>query len=349
MKNNINNKEDLAKRDQVLNYLANQLSGYIDAKFINSNQDLKKEIYMILKHNDNVNVNQSMNMRVTFIPPEDMIHMHFRKDPKTHRGISDLERAIIPAKLYCCLYTTNAIGVLTRGQDKRIYYVKQNVETNISKTLLNTINQIKKSNFGIRAIDNMDNILNITGRFNDWIIPTGNGDPPIQFEMMQGQNIEIKTELLNILEEMSVNSTDVPLELIQARQSIDYAVQLTMTNSKFLRKVYNRQSVCEEIFSRLCTKIYNAEYEEDDVLNVTLPPPMFLNITNTMQMLTNTNDFCEGLVNIEMADEEDDMTKVIYGKLLKKHYLGSYMDVDLMERLAIKARQQAALKKKQEA
>ena len=30
--------------------------------------------------------------------------------------------------MWCCLYIANAIGMLTRGQDKRVYYVKQNVE-----------------------------------------------------------------------------------------------------------------------------------------------------------------------------------------------------------------------------
>lgn len=53
------------------------------------------------------------------------------------------------------------------------YYVKQTVDTNIAQTLLNTINQIKQSNFGIRQFQNINNILNITGRFNDYVIPTG--------------------------------------------------------------------------------------------------------------------------------------------------------------------------------
>ena len=50
---------------------------------------------------------------------------------------------------------------------------------------------------------------------------------------MQGQQIEIKTELLNLLEEAAINSTGVPLELIQSRQSPDYAMQLTMSKTKF--------------------------------------------------------------------------------------------------------------------
>lgn len=153
-----------SQRNQMLRFISGQISQYIDAKFINNNQDLRKEIYMMLKHNDVFNTPTNDKFRVTYIPPEDMIHVYFRKDPKTHRGISDLEKALFPAKLYSTLYITNTIAAMTRGQDKRVYYVRQTVDTNISKLLLNTINQIKKSNFGIRQIENINHVLNITGR-----------------------------------------------------------------------------------------------------------------------------------------------------------------------------------------
>ena len=94
-----------------------------------------------------------------------------------------------------------------------MYYVKQSVEQNIAKTMLKTINEIKKSNFGVRQVENINNVLNITGRFNDYIIPrSADGTSPIEFEVMQGQQIEIKTELLNLLEESAINITGVPIE-----------------------------------------------------------------------------------------------------------------------------------------
>lgn len=175
---------DKVQQDDMIRYISAQLSRYIDSKFINTNQDLRKEIYMILKANDLLNLPNSSKFRVTFIPPEDMVHVKFNEDDN-HRGISDLHAALIPAKLYACLYITNTIAVMTRGQDKRVYYVRQTVDTNIAQTLLNTIEQIKKSNFGIRQIENINHILNITGRFNDYIIPRSpSGDTPVEFDIM---------------------------------------------------------------------------------------------------------------------------------------------------------------------
>lgn len=332
------------QREEMLRYMSGQLSQFIDSKFVNANQDLSKEIYMILKHNDLYNGAQTDRLKVTFIPPEDMIHVTFKKDPKTHRGISDLVNSLLPAKLYASLYITNLIAYLTRGQDKRIYYVKQQVETNIAKTLLNTIDQIKKSNMNIRQIENINNILNITGRFNDYVIPTNaSGDYPINFEVMQGQSVDIKTDLMDMLEEMAINATEIPLELIQARQSMDYAVHYTMTNSKFLRKVFKRQAIYQKYCSDLITKIYNYEYDEDEDLKVMLPAPMFLNITNTNQIINNTNEFANSIVDIQMADEQDENVKSIFSKLVRKHYLNTYIDEHNIVELENQARQMAAL------
>jgi hypothetical protein len=343
-RNFINGGLEDPKKDNLIRYISGQMSRYIDTNFINANQDLRKEIYMILKHNEIFNIDQCSNqIKVTFIPPEDIVHIKFKTDPHTHRGISDLDKALLPAKLYSCLYITNSIASMTRGQDKRVYYVKQNIETNISRTLLNVIEQIKKNNFGIRQIENINNILNITGRFNDYVIPVGpSGDSPIQFEVMQGQNIDIKTELMNILEELAVNSTDVPLELIQARQSLDYAVQLNMTNSKFLRKVFKRQSIIENFYSRIITRIYNCEYEENETLEMSLPAPAFLMMTNTNQLIDNTVQYINSITDIEMVGESD-AVKVIFKKKMLRHHLPSHININLIDTLKSQSRIEAAI------
>lgn len=330
------------RREELLRSVANNLAEKIDNKFINDNQDLKKEIYYILKYNDSFNAaaGSTNNIRVSYIPPEDIHHIYFELDENTGRGISDLSLSLIPAKLWVAIYITNCLAVMTRGNDKRVYYVRQSVESNISKTLLKTINEIKKSNFGIRQIENINSVLNITGRFNDYIIPRGaDGQSPIEFEVMPGQQIEIKTDLLNLLEESAINVTGVPIEIIQNRQSPDYAMQLTMSNSKFLRFVYTRQGEFQKAIAPLYTKIYDIEYSCNEQITVTLPPPLFINVTNTNQLIVNTSDYCDNITNIVMADEQDDIVKAKFAKELKIYHLGSYLNMDIIRMLIDKARQ----------
>ena len=159
--------------DELMKYLSSAIVANLDDKFINNNPKLRKEIYSVLKYNDVFNAAGIDRIRITYLSPNDVEHITFKEDPDTHRGIPDIAPSLIPAKLWCCLYICNTIGILTRGQDKRVYYVTQNVEQNIAQTLLNVINQIKKQNMNIMQIENMNSILGITGKYNDYIIPVG--------------------------------------------------------------------------------------------------------------------------------------------------------------------------------
>ena len=325
----------LQRREELLRALSNELAKKIDTKFIDANQDLKKEIYHILKYNDEFNTaagaGTNNNIRVSYIPPEDIKHLYFELDEDTGRGVSDLHLSLVPAKLWVAIYVCNCLAIMTRGNDKRVYYVRQSVEANIAKTMMKTINEIKRANFGIRQIENINSVLNITGRFNDYIIPRGqDGQSPIDIEVIQGQQVEIKTDLLNLLEESAINVTGVPIEIIQNRQSPDYATQLTMSNSKFLRFVYDRQSVFQKQMGSLLTDIYNLEYGSNDKITLQLPPPLFINVTNTNQLLTNTREYCQNIAEIFMAGEQDDKLKNQLVKELVIYHLGSYLNMDVI-------------------
>ena len=340
---------DPTRQEELLKYVASQLSTFIDKQFINANQDLRQEIYAILKYNDLFNTPAIDKMKITFIPPEDVIHVFFKLDPFTHRGISDLDRAMVPAKIYASMYITDAIGKLVRGQDKRVFYVKQSVDSNIAQTLMNVINQVKQGNFGFRQFSNINNVLNITGKFNDYFIPTSpSGDSPLQIEVLPGQQFTDNSEQMQQLREMAVNATDVPFEIIQMRQSVDYAMQLSMSNAKFLRKIYAKQGIFAPYLSRLVTKLYNFEYEETEDIEVTLPPPVFINTANTNQLVDNTKQYVQNIAEIELANEEDDKVKNEYMKKLFYFYIGTHIDISRHEEILRKAIQEVTKEKKKE-
>lgn len=335
--------------DHLMKLISKQMSDKLDATFVNANQDLTKEIYAILKYNDVFNSNVSV--RVSFLPPEDVKWLRFREDSDLHIGISDVNDSLYPAKLLAMLYTTFVTGTLTRGQDKRVYYVKQTIETNIAQTLLNVINQIKKSNFNMRSIENLNNLLNITGRFNDYIIPVGpSGDSPIQFEIMPGQQFEINQDLFNMLQEMTINPI-APLELIQARMNPDFATAYTTSSLKLLRKTYRRQARLEMFISSIFTDAYAAEYGEYIDIDCELPPPVFLSMVNTNQLLDNAKTYAELLAELEYADDQSetvDIEKAIFTRKLIRAQLGTYIRPSEIERHKEAAKFEAQRRKQPE-
>lgn len=306
--------------DQILKTIAGKIAQQIDAAFINANSDLADEIYLLLKYNDKYNqIDKSINMNVTFIPADDIHHLKFKEDPDTHRGISDLWDALVPAKQWIMLNLTSVLGWTTRGFDRRVYYVKQSLDTNTAQSLLNVISTIKKGNFGIRQIESVNNILNILGRFNDFVIPIGpSGDPPIQFDTMPGQQFDFPQELMQNLEESAVNSTGVPIEIVNSSTGMDFAVRYTMTNAKLLRMVLKRQLIYENSLSEIFTKLYKFEYGDNVELTVILPPPAFLSMTQGTQLIQSAVQYAEQLAEVEMANEEDKAKNMFKQRLIRK-------------------------------
>lgn len=331
--------------NEVLMKIARKIAQRIDKKFINSNQDIAKEIYTVLKYNADNN-GKTTKLRISFIPPSDIIHSYFELNKKTHRGVSDIVKSLFPAKLYTCLYISNTIALLTRGYDKRLYHVKQTIDTNITSVLLNVINQIKRSNFNLRQIENMNNIMNVTGRFNDLVIPqNANGESPVSFEIMPGQNVEVKTEFMNMLEEMAVNQTGVSLEMVNSRYQESTATHLTMSNARFLIKVYARQKLYEPILSAIYTKLYQYEYNTNSIVKVELPPPIMLNFTNTSQILSMSQELIQNIVQMKFGSSQNEQEKLAFTSLLMEYYYDSFLPMDKINAMADKAKAKTAANK----
>ena len=191
---------------------------------------------------------------------------------------------------------------------------------------------------GMRQIESMNNILNIVGKYNDYIIPLGpSGDPPIQFEVMQGQDIQTPTEIMDKMEEAAVN-TIMPFEFVNATFQQDFATRFTMSNTRFLKSIFTRQRKTEKFFSKIYTKIYNYEFGETyNKIEVILPPPTYLTTTNNSQLIDNINQMADKIIESEM-DSESDEVKQEWKRLYLRDNLSTYIDFDRVERLRELAR-----------
>ena len=321
------------QQELAIRYIASKISASIDTHFINANKDLKEEIYAVLRYNEQFDLSRSNDIGVTFIPAEDIVHCYFEMDEDTHRGISDLAKSVIPAMLYILLYLTDIIGKITRSTDKRIYYVKQNVETNVARTMMNVVQQIKKGNMGMRQIESMNNILNVIGKYNDFIIPMGqSGDPPISFEVMQGQDIQTPTDIMEKMEEAAVNPI-VPFEMLNSTYSQDFAIRFSMSNSRFLKSINTRQRDTETFFSKIYTKVYNYEFgETNSYIQIILPPPIYLTLSNNQQLMDNATQQADKIIEVEFTSEDSDELKAEFKRIYIRNILSTYLDFNSIER-----------------
>ena len=326
------------QQELVMRFIASKISNSIDTKFINNNVDLKEEIYAILRYNEKFDINRTNNIGVTFIPAEDIIHCYFKLHQKTHRGISLLQNALIPSMLYILLYLTDIIGKITRSTDKRVYYVKQTVETNVARSMMNVIDQIKKGNMGIRQIESMNNILNIVGKYNDYLIPVGpSGDRPVEFDIMQGQNIDTPTDMMQTMEESAVN-TIMPYELVNAAYQQDFAIKYTMSNLRLLNKCFNLRRRTLRYMTKGYTRLYNFEFGKNyAVIEIVLPPPIFLASNNTNQLWDAMSGQADKIIETEYTNDQDEY-KMEFKKLYLRENLNYYMDYNMIDRIKDQAK-----------
>jgi hypothetical protein len=150
---------------------------------------------------------------------------------------------------------------------------------------------------------------------------------------------------MNMLEEMAVNQTGVSLEMVNSRYQESTATHLTMSNSRFLIKVYARQKLYEPILSAIYTKLYQYEYNTNSIIKVELPPPIMLNFTNTSQILSMSQELIQNIVQMKFGTTQNEQEKLAFTSLLMEYYYDSFLPMDKINEMADKAKAKTAAAK----
>ena len=165
------------------------------------------------------------------------------------------------AKLYLATLTNNIIINLGRSHDKRVYYVDVGLDGNYSHAINRVIQDVKTKEFKMSSINDINTILNLSpGRFDDFFIPTVNGNRPIEIDSLPGMNADINNEFIEFLRKSMLNGTGVSLAMIDASTDVDFARQISSINSQFVKSVINYQKAFTQDFNKLLRMLYMNEY-----------------------------------------------------------------------------------------
>lgn len=262
-----------------------------DKGFLKDNVAFKEQIYAILKYGNMLD----KSIKITYLPADQVIEFG--------EGHSMIERSLFYAKLYLALLITNIMIKITRGYDKRIYTVKSSVPADIANSTYSAIKEIKKDQRSITMISDTNKILNTAGKTSDIFIPVdSSGNKAIDYDVMAGQDVQIKDELLEFLEDRMLAGTGTPTPLIQASTDVDFAKTLQMLNTKFLRRTLSNQRTLNPPTNELVNSVNAADQGlsiEDDayeVINVEYLPPSALGINAMNEQVGNAKDLVDILV-----------------------------------------------------
>jgi hypothetical protein len=129
--------------------------------------------------------------------------------------------------------------------------------------------------------------------FDNYYIPTVNGEKPIEIDTLAGMDIDMTNDFLEFLKTSMMSGMGIPRTLIDETIQTDFARTLSARNANFVRSVIKYQKKLTLPFTKLLRTLYINEHKysndkESNILSVvdiksiqaSFPSPASLNMTN---------------------------------------------------------------------
>jgi len=300
-----------AKVNLISKIFLDVISKKVDKDFIRHNKGFKDFIYNLVKQDYIL----KKEIRLTYFSPAEVISF---KVPAVYRNI------VFMAKLYMAQLTNTLLIKMGRGHDKRVFYVDTGLDQNYEQAINRVLQDIKTKEFKMDTMGDINTILSLSpGRFDDYYIPTVNGDKSIEIDTLQGMDTDMSNDFLIYLNDRMMSGIGVPTAAIDATKEVDFARTLSMQNGNFLRSVVKYQKRLTEPFNRVVRTLYRNEFKynddgESDIANVVdiydihieFPSPATLALTNMMEQIGSAEQaaefFATTLVPVDPMDQGGD-------------------------------------------
>lgn len=314
------------KREDAIEKIARILSQKIvsnfSAKFVADNIQFKNLIANCILANGVVNT----EYKIQFISTDDMIPFNVNPD-ENGEGQSCLKNSMFPAKLLTAYTMKKNLNYINKSGDKTIATIHGGqVDTNRKNQVMRIIRNLQESNvtFGDMMSD-YSMMFHKYASDNNIVMPSGrNGNKLVDFEKMDGQNIDMNTEYEKNLENQALTATGVPPLLIEQYNQADFSKAYTTAHLGFAGSVAGWQTDLEEPTTALYKKIIE-NLDIDDAIKqrvlplfkFKLPRPKTLSALNNTESLSNATQIAETYVQLKYGevDQNNDTMKEIVNKV----------------------------------
>lgn len=290
--------------DYIMMALSKLAVKKLNKKYLESNPDMVEFIYNLCKTHDIIN--RKVGLKITFIPPEQLVSFKINED-KYNKGISLLAKSLFAAKLYVIMLVSNFLTNTVRKHDMRAYYIKQGMNKNITQTIMNAAYQLKKTQFNIHDVMDINRTFNMIGKNHEIFIPVSeNGDKPIDFDVIAGDSSTgMENEFLEFLKKAALNGLGMPPSLIDDVVNIDSVKPFVMQNERFARSCIPLQIELQEplnkFFNTLCKIEMGDDFMYDSVV-CKFPTPTSVNKNNILEKLQNNQSIIEAQLKAYLGD-----------------------------------------------
>ena len=309
--------------DEVINVIASAICDNIDKKYVASNPKFKELIVNAISFQDFY----KKKFKIQFVPVNYMTHFKINEDSNTHMGVSVLNKSLFYAKLYLSLLLFKIITILTKSNDMRIYYIRN---AGINKNMVNKVQEIargiKDKQISFNDLASIQTIFSKVGAYKEAFIPMGkSGEKNIEFDILSGQDVQLNTELMELLRKGMINNSGVPSIILSYMEEADFAKTLVMQHAKYLARIISLQTELEANVTEWYKKIltFNTEIKEEYIsdFNFTFTRPKSLNTQDMTDLIANAEALGDFITKMMVDENNAELTAAYKQELIKSDLL----------------------------
>jgi len=193
-----NSRYDYLNRDQtqikskyalISQIFVKGISKKVNKDFLMRNQEFKDLIYTLV-HEEYITKKE---VKMTFIEPQ-YIH-HLKLGSTDLYGVSKISKSVFFCKIYLSHLLTNLMQKVIRGRDKRAFYVETGLDDDMEGAIQGFIRDIKSKELTSGYLKNITTILNSVGAFEDYYIPTVDGQRSVEIKYRSPFNRNIESKI----------------------------------------------------------------------------------------------------------------------------------------------------------
>lgn len=302
-------KDPSNKMDMLLDSIAERVVQKFDKDFVKSNLNFKKEIVAALQHYDVA----STNIHFQVIPKDYVVEYAINKDVDGI-GHSMLEGSIFYGNAYLSMLMFKLMSIFQNSNDRVVNYVRR---SGIDKNLWNDVQDIiRKKNarrITMNDIFSYNNIVNkYGGGSEEYIGMTKDGQKPIESEVIQGQQVDLDTPIMERFRKNYILESGVPAAMTNYLEEVDFAKSIETAHAEMNSNTCSYQIDCNaghtELYRKLLKFSTNVPDEVVESITFTLQEPKGTSNIASQELVNNYQTLQDFLVKLFAGDnpsEED--------------------------------------------
>lgn len=291
------------KENTIIDMIAKRVVDRFDKPFLKNNLKFKEAIVDCFNY---YNLNEK-RLKFQFIPAEYI--QVFKIDEDTEgNGQSMIKKSLFYAKLYLMLLLFKIMSIILYSNDTKVNYIKQ---SGIDKNVANKVQElarIKQSRqINITDLFSYTTLINKVGNGSEMYVPVGrSGERPIETDILQGQEVQLNSDLLEMLKNAYILGTGVPAAIVNYMNEADFAKVIEQNNTKFNGRVVNYQLDFNDFITELYKKLmrWSTKIDENIIENFSfvLQPPKATNINTKGELINQFNQLSDFLTTTMYDD-----------------------------------------------